>query len=60
MSKPNFKAVNATREKAKREAENARINEIARLASDIKVETGCTRTEALRIAEGRIAHVRHV
>ena len=48
---PNYQAINANRERQQRAAASARISDIARDATSIQKQTGCTRTEALRIAE---------
>jgi hypothetical protein len=47
----NFTAINATRLREQRNSEHQRRSDVTREANDIQQQTGCTRTEALRVAE---------
>lgn len=49
-----YNSINANRETALRNAEVQRTSEVARIASQIQAQTGCTRTEALRIADAQV------
>jgi hypothetical protein len=49
--KPNYQAINANREKARRRAAAHRISEVARIATQYQQQGVATRTEALRLAE---------
>ena len=51
-----YSQINATYGRMKREQENARINEISRIANEIQAREKCTRTEALQIAERMVPH----
>ena len=56
MTRHNYQAINATRERMLRKAESQRISEVARVATELqKQEPGLSRTEALRVAEIRLA-----
>jgi hypothetical protein len=54
--RPNYNAINAARSRAIVNAEVQRTSEVARIATELQRQTGCTRTEALRIADARIPH----
>lgn len=56
MHTPNYSAINATREKAQRNLEDARIQDEVRLAKQIQSKTSCTWTEALKDAYRTLAH----
>lgn len=54
--KHNAALVQATRQRAQRALEQTRISEVARTATQIEQQQGCTRTEALRLAERITPH----
>ncbi len=56
MKQPSYSAINARREQMKRNAEAARTSEVAHAATQIQQQTGCTRSEALRVAEKNTPH----
>lgn len=57
MSKPDYRRIQQTLIRAQYKHLNQRISEVARMATQIQQQTGCTRTEALRVAERAIPQV---